>query len=47
MHREVQVGMHCSRQLLLDHGADVSAWGGHYGNALQAASFGGDDAIVR
>ena len=32
--------------LLLDNGADVNAMGGEYGNALQAASFIGDEVIV-
>jgi serine/threonine protein kinase len=32
---------------LLNMGADVNAQGGFYGNALQAASFGGNEAIVR
>jgi ankyrin repeat protein len=32
--------------LLLEKGADVNAQGGHYGNALQAASGGGHDSIV-
>jgi len=33
--------------LLLDKGADVNAQGGYYGNALQAASLGGHEAVVR
>ena len=33
-------------QLLLDQQADVNAQGGHYGNALQAASFAGHKDIV-
>jgi ankyrin repeat protein len=33
--------------LLLEKGADVNAQGGYYGNALQAASAGGDEAIVK
>jgi Ankyrin repeats (3 copies) len=32
--------------LILETGADVDAQGGHYGNALQAASWGGYDKIV-
>jgi ankyrin repeat protein len=32
--------------LLLEKGADVNAQGGHYGNALQAASDGGHDSVV-
>jgi ankyrin repeat protein len=28
-------------KLLLERGADVNAQGGYYGNALQAASYGG------
>jgi ankyrin repeat protein len=31
---------------LLEKGADVNAQGGRYGNALQAASYGGHDSIV-
>ncbi|KAJ5625207.1 hypothetical protein N7510_001516 [Penicillium lagena] len=34
-------------ELLLEKGADVNAQGGRYGNALQAASFGGYERIVR
>ena len=34
-------------QLLLDKGADVNAQGGEYGNALQAALYGGDGKIVQ
>jgi ankyrin repeat protein len=34
-------------KLLLDKGAEVSAQGGHYGNALQAASDGGHEAVVK
>ncbi|KAF1830092.1 ankyrin repeat domain-containing protein, partial [Decorospora gaudefroyi] len=33
-------------QMLLDKGADVNAQGGHYGNALQAASVGGHKEVV-
>ena len=33
--------------MLLDKGADVNAQGGEYGNALQAASAGGHEAVVR
>jgi ankyrin repeat protein len=34
-------------KLLLENGAEVNAEGGEYGNALQAASFGGNEAIVK
>ncbi|KAJ6050384.1 ankyrin [Penicillium canescens] len=34
-------------QLLLEHGAVFNVEGGHYGNALQTASFGGHDQIVQ
>ena len=34
-------------KLLLDRGANVNAQGGHYGNALQAASEGGHEAVVK
>ncbi|KAF4534640.1 uncharacterized protein LTHEOB_12918 [Lasiodiplodia theobromae] len=34
-------------QALLDKGADVNAQGGHYGNALQAASEGGHVQVVQ
>jgi hypothetical protein len=33
--------------MLLDKGADVNAQGGDYGNALQAASAGGHEAVVK
>jgi hypothetical protein len=33
--------------VLLQTGADVNAQGGHYGNALQAASYDGREAVVR
>ena len=32
---------------LLDAGAEVNAQGGYYGNALQAASVGGDEQVVK
>jgi len=34
-------------RLLLDKGADVNAQGGSFGNALQAASENGHEAVVR
>lgn len=34
-------------QLFLKHGADVNVQGGVYGNALQAASYCGDETTVR
>lgn len=34
-------------QFLLNHGADVNAHGGHYGNALQVAASRGNEAIVQ
>ena len=34
-------------KLLLDKGADVNAVGGEYGNALQAASYGGHDKVMQ
>ena len=34
-------------KLLLDAGADVNAQGGVYGNALQAASYGGDEQVMK
>ncbi|SLM40588.1 P-loop containing nucleoside triphosphate hydrolase, partial [Lasallia pustulata] len=34
-------------QLLLKNGADVNAQGGIYGNALQAASWGGHESVVQ
>jgi hypothetical protein len=33
--------------MLLDKGAEVNAQGGHFGNALEAASSGGHEAVVR
>ncbi|OAG14003.1 hypothetical protein CC77DRAFT_949600, partial [Alternaria alternata] len=32
---------------LLNAGADVNAQGGRYGNALQAASWGGHEQVVK
>ena len=32
---------------LLEKDTDVNAQGGHYGSALQAASYGGHEAVVR
>jgi ankyrin repeat protein len=34
-------------RLLLDKGAEVNAQGGRYGNALQAASDGGHEEVVK
>jgi hypothetical protein len=34
-------------KLLVEKGADVNAQGGHFGNALQVASEGGHEAIVK
>ena len=34
-------------KLLLENGAGVNAEGGHFGNALQAASYGGNEATVK
>jgi ankyrin repeat protein len=33
--------------MLLDKDAEVNAQGGHYGNALQAASWGGHEQVVK
>ena len=33
--------------MLLENGAEVNAEGGEYGNALKAASFGGNESIVK
>ncbi len=33
--------------MLIDKGADVNAQGGHYGNALYAASEGGHEKVVQ
>ena len=33
-------------QLLLEHGADVNAQGGYFGNALDAAAEGGHEEFV-
>jgi ankyrin repeat protein len=40
-------GLHKTVKLLLNKNANVNAQGGHYGNALQAASDSGHEAIVR
>ena len=34
-------------KLLLENGAGVDVEGGEYGNVLQAASYGGNEAIVK
>jgi ankyrin repeat protein len=34
-------------KMLLDKGADVNVQGGFYGNALQAASYGGHEQVVK
>ena len=34
-------------KLLLENGAEVKAEGGYFGNALQAASFSGNETIVK
>ena len=34
-------------KLLLENGAEVKAEGGHFGNSLQAASFRGNETIVK
>ena len=34
-------------RLLLDHGANINAQGGKYGNALQAACYEGHEMIIR
>ena len=45
--RRQQGGCEKIVQLLLDKGADINAQGGHYGNALQAASTGAHEKIVQ
>ncbi|RAR05617.1 HET-domain-containing protein [Stemphylium lycopersici] len=40
------LGISTVTRLLLDHGAEVNAQGGQYGNALQAASSGGHEQIA-
>jgi hypothetical protein len=42
-----QLGLSTITRLLLERGADVNAQGGEYGNALQAASFDGNEKIVK
>ncbi|KAH8702668.1 ankyrin repeat-containing domain protein [Phaeosphaeriaceae sp. PMI808] len=42
----VEQGNNVVVELLVDKGADVNAQGGHFGNALQAASAGGHKEIV-
>ena len=44
---DLDAGHEAISQLLIDEGADVNAQGGEYGNALQAASFGGDETIAK
>jgi ankyrin repeat protein len=41
------LGFSTVARLLLDAGADVNAQGGHYGNALQAASAKGHEQVVK
>jgi ankyrin repeat protein len=41
------LGFSMMTRLLLDQGAEVNAQGGHYGNALQAASRGGHEQVVK
>ena len=41
------LGFSTVTRLLLDAGADVNAQYRHYGNALQAASAGGHEQIVK
>ena len=41
------LGLSTVTELLLDAGADSNAQGGHYGNALQAASYGGHEQVVK
>jgi ankyrin repeat protein len=41
------LGLSTTTRLLLDKGADVNAQGGLYGNALQAASSGGHEQVVK
>ncbi|KAI2483801.1 Ank-2 multi-domain protein [Pyrenophora tritici-repentis] len=40
------LGLSIVTRLLLDKGADVNAQGGHYGNALQAAAYGGHEQLL-
>ena len=47
-------GRHCDTQgftlaiaYVIDEGADVNSQGGEYGNALQAASYKGDEDIIQ
>ena len=57
MLKEESMAMHCKQhrmvvmgkvvQTLLDARADVNAQGGKYGNALQAASYGGHEKVVQ
>jgi ankyrin repeat protein len=42
-----RLGLCTVTKLLLDKSAEVNAQGGHYGNALQAASFGGHEQVVK
>jgi hypothetical protein len=42
-----KLGLSTITKLLLDQGADVNAQGGRYGNALQAASAGGHEQVVK
>jgi hypothetical protein len=41
------LGLSTVTKLLLDQGAEVNAQGGHYGNALQAASAEGHEQVVK
>ncbi|CAN9376854.1 unnamed protein product [Alternaria alternata] len=41
------LGLSIVTKLLLDQGAEVNAQGGYFGNALQAASWGGHEQVVK
>jgi ankyrin repeat protein len=41
------LGLSTVTRLLLDKGVNVNAQGGHFGNALQAASERGDEQVVK
>jgi hypothetical protein len=42
-----ELGLSRITRLLLDEGAEINAQGGRFGNALQAASYGGHEQVVK